>query len=79
MQRLLRIKALRQVAGLSAFEVAGKARISSGRYSYLERGLLRPTPEERERLGEIFGVPGSSLFRGIVLRPRQKEREPVPA
>ncbi len=76
---MLRMKVLRLTAGRSAFAIAIAARISTGRYSYLERGLLRPTPEERERLAEIFGVPGTSLFKPVVLRPRQKEREPVPA
>jgi len=76
---MLRIRALRLSDGRSAFSTALEAAISSGRYSYLERGLLRPTPEERERLAEIFGVSGTSLFRPVVLRPRQKEREPMPA
>ncbi len=69
---MLRIKALRINDGRSAFEVALAARISTGRFSYLERGLLRPTPEERERLAEILGAPGSSLFKRVALGPRGK-------
>jgi transcriptional regulator with XRE-family HTH domain len=69
---MLRIRALRLSDGRSAFSTALEAAISSGRYSYLERGLVRPTPDERERLATIFGVPGASLFRPILLRPREK-------
>jgi len=69
---MLRIRALRLSDGRSAFSTALEAAISSGRYSYLERGLVRPTPGERERLARIFGVPGTSLFRPVVLRRREK-------
>jgi transcriptional regulator with XRE-family HTH domain len=72
---MLRIRALRLSDGRSAFSTALEAAISSGRYSYLERGLVRPTADERERLARIFGVPGTSLFKPVVLRPR--ERTPV--
>lgn len=67
----LRIKALRLQDDRPAFDIARAARISSGRYSYLERGLLQPTAEERARLAEIFGVPADVLFRPLALRPRE--------
>ena len=58
-----RIKLLRMFAGLSQWEISRSARTSQGRYSMIERGLIEPTDEERERLAAILNTPVSSLFR----------------
>lgn len=65
---MLRLKVLRLSTGVTALELAQAIGISSGRYSYLERGLLAPSPDERECLAKFFGVPPSSLFRPLSIR-----------
>ena len=81
---VLRLKALRWSARKTAFDVARAAEISTGRYSYLERRLLPPTREERERLAVVLGAPAATLFRPLLRasgsgasepsRPRGRER-----
>ena len=43
----------------------------------IERGLIEPTPVERERLATILGVSGSTLFRSVV-RKRLTQAESMP-
>lgn len=60
---MLRIKLLRLSAPLSQWHIAQAARMSQGRYSMIERGLIEPTEEERERLAQILHAPALTLFR----------------
>ena len=60
---MLRLKLLRIVSGRTQFALSHAAEISQGRYSMIERGLIEPTPEERERLAQALHAPASTLFR----------------
>jgi transcriptional regulator with XRE-family HTH domain len=75
---MLRLKVIRLNAQLTAFQLAQAARISSGRYSYLERGMLAPSREERERLAQILGVAPASLFRSLSIRTGNQPNERGP-
>ena len=67
---LLEIKFRRIARTLTQFDVSRASRISQGRYSMIERGLIEPTVEERERLAQILQAPASTLFRQACrLRP----------
>ena len=70
---MLRIKLLRLARGLSQWEFGRTARISQGRYSMIERGLIEPTPEERDRLAQILGAMRSTLFRPAVRNRKRSE------
>ncbi len=79
---MLRLKLLRLNAGLSQWELSRAAGTSQGRYSMIERALIRPTAEEREALAKALSAPASSLFRAVVnAKPARAhdDREPVPA
>lgn len=60
---MLRIKLLRMSKRLSQWELARLCGVSQGRYSMVERGLIAPTEDERERLSKILQAPPSTLFR----------------
>lgn len=60
---MLRIKLLRLSNAQSQWHIAQAAKMSQGRYSMVERGLIEPSEEERERLAQILQVPASTLFR----------------
>ena len=70
---MLRIKFLRLSEALSQWHIAQAGGMSQGRYSMLERGLIDPTPEERERLAQILGVLPSTLFRPAVRNRKRSE------
>lgn len=74
---MLRIKLLRMAAALSQWHLAQAAKLSQGRYSMIERGLIEPTDEERERLAQILHVPASTLFRSAIRTRRQPEEKIV--
>lgn len=67
---MLRIKLLRLSATQSQWDLARAAGMSQGRYSMIERGLIEPTPDERERLATILRVPAATLFRSAVRESR---------
>ena len=60
---MLKIKLRRISAGMSQWSLSHAAGISQGRYSMVERGLIEPTEEERERLAGILQTSSSTLFR----------------
>ena len=60
---MLIIKFRRMSADLTQWQVAQAAKISQGRYSMIERGLIDPTEEERERLAQVLHAPTHTLFR----------------
>jgi transcriptional regulator with XRE-family HTH domain len=60
---MLRIKLLRISLTLSQWEVSRASGMSQGRYSMIERGLIVPTAEERERLAHILHAAAATLFR----------------
>lgn len=70
---MLRVKFLRLSKKWSQWELGRAAGISQGRYSMIERGLIEPTPEERERLAQILGVLPSTLFRPAVRNQKRSE------
>ena len=74
---MLKIKLLRLSRNLSQWALSQSAGCSQGRYSMIERGLIEPTPVERERLATILGVSGSTLFRSVV-RKRLTQAESMP-
>jgi transcriptional regulator with XRE-family HTH domain len=51
---VLALKVLRVACGLSAYELAGRAKIAPSRLSLLERGLEAPTSEELDRLAAVL-------------------------
>ena len=74
---MLRIKFLRLSSAQSQWHLAQLAGMSQGRYSMIERGLIEPTDEERERLAQILRVPTSTLFRSAIRMRRQPEEKVV--
>ena len=60
---MLRIKLLRLSAAMSQWHIAQAAQMSQGQYSMVERGLIEPTEEQRERLAQILHASPKSLFR----------------
>ena len=74
---MLRLKLVRIVSGQTQFEISRSASISQGRFSMIERGLIEPTDEERERLAQILRVPSSTLFRTAIRTRRKPEEETV--
>ncbi len=69
---MLTLRALRRISQRPTLEISRSAKISVGRLNYLERGLVEPTSEERERLATVFGVSASQLFR-IITVPAERE------
>ena len=60
---MLIIKLFRISSSMSQWSLSQAAGISQGRYSMVERGLIEPTNEERERLARILQASASTLFR----------------
>ena len=71
---MLRIKVLRLANDKTQWELSHEAHISSGRFSMLERGLIDPTVEERERLAHFLGASAASLFRTVGVSRQEKSR-----
>jgi transcriptional regulator with XRE-family HTH domain len=69
---MLRLKLLRLNAGESQWAIARMVGMSQGRYSMIERGLVSPTPKEREALGAALSASASSLLRPVVNTPPAK-------
>lgn len=67
---MLRIKMLRLSQGLSQWEVSRAAGFSAGRYSMIERGLIEPTADERQRLADVLHASSATLFREAVRSSR---------
>lgn len=67
---MFKIKLLRMSQGLSQWELSRQSSMSQGRYSMIERGLIGPTPDERERLATILRAPTGTLFRPAVRASR---------
>ncbi len=63
---MLKIKLLRMSHRLSQWELSHRSAMSQGRYSMIERGLIEPTEEERERLAEVLGEAPAKLFRPAI-------------
>jgi len=72
---MTRLKHLRLVEGKTAFEICQELKVNATRYSYIERGLLPPRPEEAEALARIFNADPATLFRPYVVRRRQRGDE----
>ena len=74
---MLRIKLLRISAGMSQWSLSQAAGISQGRYSMIERGLIQPAADERERLAQELGVPSSTLLRPAMRQKRKLDCAPT--
>lgn len=57
-----RIRAARERSGLSLREFAGRAELSPGFVSQLERGLVDPSLESLRRIAAVLGMPIFDLF-----------------
>ncbi|MGH3730620.1 MAG: helix-turn-helix domain-containing protein [Micromonosporaceae bacterium] len=58
-----RIREYRQIKGMTVRELAGKAGVSAGLVSQVERGITDPSLETMRRIAEVLGVPLFSLFQ----------------
>ncbi len=80
---MLMIRFVRLACGLTQFELARRARLSSTRVSMLERGLVPPTPTEAAALGRVLGMPPAELFEpaslGSLLGRTGESGRPSPA
>ena len=63
---MLRLKLLRLNEGESQWAIARTVGMSQGRYSMIERGLISPTPEERQALARALSASAGSLLRPVV-------------
>ena len=50
---------------LTQLEVSQRTRISPGRLSLLERGIVEPRADEVQRFEELFGMGAEKLFRDV--------------
>jgi transcriptional regulator with XRE-family HTH domain len=62
---MLKLKLVRVSRDLTQWELSHQSDMSQGRYSMIERGLIEPTPEERERLAQILQAPAATLLRQV--------------
>jgi transcriptional regulator with XRE-family HTH domain len=60
---MLKVRVLRISQNMTLWDLSRVACISQGRLSMLERGLIDPTEEERERLSQILHAAAATLFR----------------
>lgn len=67
------LKAHRDVSGLSQAALAAESGLSTDFVSKMERGLRQPALETMLRLGEVLGVPASSMMAAV---EQVWEREP---
>ncbi len=67
---MLRIRLLRLSRHMTIWDLSKDVGISQGRLSMLERGLIEPSSDERERLATILRVPAATLFRSAVRESR---------
>ena len=56
MRRTSPLRIIRVGLGFPLYEMAEVSRLSPDRLSRIERGLLKPTPEEIERISQALGV-----------------------
>jgi transcriptional regulator with XRE-family HTH domain len=70
------LRSLRQQAGLTQEELAGRARLAVRTIRYLERGQRRPLPSTVRLLSEALGVDGAALarFHATAREQRQARR-----
>ena len=66
---MFKLKLLRMSRGLSQWELSHQTDMSQGRYSMIERGLIEPTAEERERLAQVLQAPAATLLRPACRKP----------
>lgn len=58
----LQVRALRKAKGLSLRELAGRARLSIGMISQIERGIASPSIRSLRQISDALGVPPSRFF-----------------
>lgn len=63
--RPTRLKIERIKQGITQLEVARRAKISAGRLSLIERGIMKPRADEAQRFEALFGVRAGRLFANI--------------
>ncbi len=70
---LTRLKYERQRRGLTQVALAAIVDISQAYLSMIERGIMSATPEQLQKLSEIFGVPSADLLREVVIIETPRE------
>lgn len=53
-------------AGVILFVLSQRTAISTGRLSLIERNLVVPSAEERQRIAEVLGKPEAAVFPSSV-------------
>lgn len=79
----MKMRRIRKLQGLSIQEVAGRAGVSVGLVSQIERGLTSPSIRSLRQLGAALKVPVEQFFntpqnpqeqeQGYVVRPRERQ------
>lgn len=62
---MLRLKMVRVQVGMTQMTLANLAGVTPTFLSLAERGLVHATPEQREALARVLGVPATALFRSV--------------
>jgi len=62
-----------EATSYSQRDISRERGMSRGRYSMIVQGLIDPTPVERNRLGQVFQAPASTLFRPALREHRRDE------
>ena len=60
---VLKLKVRRVELNLTQLAICAASGISAGRYSLIERGLVEPSADERERLAQVLQAPATTLLR----------------
>ena len=63
-QRLRRLRH-EQEPPISQYEMAERAGLGLNRYWRIENGYVLPTPAERERIAQVYGLTVQELFPGM--------------
>ena len=64
------IDLLFEETGRTVEDVAAEARLTPGRVAAIADGRWTPSPEERRRLAEAFGVDPATISWGHTMNPR---------
>jgi len=67
---VITIDVLLERTGLSVRELAERARLSHLRAEAIADGRWTPSPEERQRIAEVFSLPAEEISWGHTLNPR---------
>lgn len=57
-----RLREIRAVRRISQFDLRIKTGFSQSMISYWERGLLQPTPEQKQKIASVLGLNTKDVF-----------------